>query len=459
MKNSKKALNVFSLIMINIIAVDSLRSLPISAEYGFSLVFLYIACGIGFLLPVALVAAELATGWPETGGIYIWLREAFGKKWGFLVVWVQWVYNVVWYPTILSLLAATLSYLINPALANNKTYIFSVVIAFFWLATIINLYGIRISSLVSTIATIFGTLIPMIFVIGLGYLWLHKGRPLAIEMSTKTFFPDISHIGNLALLSSVVFGLIGLEMSAIHAGDVRNPQKDYPRAVFISAAVILVTLILGSLAIAFVIPQTKIQLSSSLIESFKIFFNASGLPFMVPIIALLIVLGGFGTVAAWVLGPSRAIMVAAQDGAAPKWLMTTNRHNAPYTALIGQAIVVSFLSLFFIFMPSINAAFILLSTMTAQLALVVYMMMFAAAIKLRYLQPKIVRKYRIPGGNLGMWIIAGLGFSVCVLIFFTGFIPPTQIIIGSTVSYEIILILGCLIMCFPVFLKTQKIGS
>jgi glutamate:GABA antiporter len=459
MKNSKKALSVFSLIMINIIAVDSLRSLPISAEYGFSLVFFYIICGIGFLLPVALVAAELATGWPETGGIYIWLREAFGKKWGFLVVWVQWVYNVVWYPTILSLLAATLSYLIDPALAHNKVYIFSMVIAFFWLATIINLYGIRISSLVSTIATIFGTLIPMILIIGLGYMWLHRGNPLAIEISTKTFFPDISHIGNLALLSSVVFGLIGLEMSAIHAGDVRNPQKDYPRAVFISASVILITLILGSLAIAFVIPQAEIQLSSGLIESFKVFFSAFGLPFMVPIIALLIVLGGFGTVAAWVLGPSRAIMIAAQDDAAPKWLMTANRHNAPFSVLLGQAVVVSFLSLFFIFMPSINAAFVLLSTMTAQLALVVYMMMFAAAIKLRYSQPDIERKYKIPGGNFGMWLIAGLGFSVCVLIFFIGFIPPTQIAIGNTTNYEVILILGCAVMCFPVFFKKQKIDS
>ena len=240
---------------------------------------------------------------------------------------------------------------------------------------------------------------------------------------------------------------------------VRPHPETGRKGLFISAAVILVTLILGSLAIAFVIPQAEIQLSSGLIESFRVFFSAFGLPFMVPIIALLIVLGGFGTVAAWVLGPSRAIMIAAQDDAAPKWLMTANRHNAPFSVLLGQAVVVSFLSLFFIFMPSINAAFVLLSTMTAQLALVVYMMMFAAAIKLRYSQPDIERKYKIPGGNFGMWLIAGLGFSVCVLIFFIGFIPPTQIAIGNTTNYEVILILGCAVMCFPVFFKKQKIDS
>jgi putative glutamate/gamma-aminobutyrate antiporter len=455
MTNSKKALSVFSLVMINIIAVDSLRSLPISAEYGFSLVFYYLLCGIGFLLPVALIAAELATGWPETGGIYVWLREAFGKKYGFLVVWIQWVYNVVWYPTILSLLAATLSYLIDPALAENKTYIFCMVIAFFWLATIVNLYGIHISSLISTIATIFGTMIPILFITGLGCLWYYQGKPLAITFSAKSFFPDLTHLGNLALLSSVVFGLIGLEMSAIHAGDVKNPQRDYPRAVFISAIIILSTLILGSLAIAMVIPQADIQLDSGLIEGFKVFFSAFHLPFMVPIVALLIVIGGFGTVAAWVLGPSRAIMIAARDDAAPKFLIKSNRHNAPSTVLLGQAVVVSFLSLFFIFMPSINAAFILLSTITAQLALVVYMLMFAAAIKLRYSRPDVVRKYQIPGGKCGIWLVAGLGFTVCVFIFFIGFVPPTQIQVGSTMTYESILILGCVVMCLPVFLKKK----
>lgn len=459
MKNSRKALSVFSLVMINIIAVDSLRSLPISAEYGFSLVFYYLLCGIGFLLPVALVAAELATGWPKNGGIYIWLREAFGKKMGFLVVWVQWIYNVIWYPTILSLLAATLAYVINPVLANSKIYIFFMVLALFWLATIVNLFGIKISSLLSTIATTLGTLVPMAFIIALGYSWLHFNKPIAIKLTTYSFFPDLSSIGNLALLSSVVFGLIGLEMSAIHAGDVKNPQRDYPRAVFISAAVILITLILGSLAIAIVIPQTQIRLDAGLIESFQIFFNAFKLPYMVPIIALLIVLGGFGTVAAWVLGPSRAIMIAARDDAAPRFFTKCNQHKAPANVLISQAIIVSLLSLFFIYMPSINSAFVMLSTMTAQLALVVYMLMFAAAIKLRYSQPLIERKYRIPGGNLGMWLVAGLGFLVSIVIFFIGFVPPTQIPIGNTLIYKMILIIGCVVMCLPIFISLKTTNN
>ncbi len=145
LKKPKKALSVFSLVMINTIAVDSLCSLPISAEYGFSIVFFYILGALLFLIPTALIAAELATGWPETGGIYIWLREAFGKKAGFLIIWLQWLYNIVWYPTIMSLLAATLAYIFDPSLANNKEYMITMILFMFWAATFSNWFGMRLS--------------------------------------------------------------------------------------------------------------------------------------------------------------------------------------------------------------------------------------------------------------------------------------------------------------------------
>src|SRR3990167_7672442 len=103
-----KRLSVFSLTMMNVIAVDSLRNLAVSAEYGAALISFYIIAAIFFYIPSVLIGAELATGWPQTGGAYIWIREAFGRRWGFLGMCLQWGYNVVWYPTILSFIAGTL---------------------------------------------------------------------------------------------------------------------------------------------------------------------------------------------------------------------------------------------------------------------------------------------------------------------------------------------------------------
>src|ERR1700731_126786 len=128
---NKRILSVFSLAMINIIAVDNLRSLPIAAEYGFSLVFYYLLAGLLFFIPTALVAAELATGWPHSGGVYVWVREAFGKRIAFLTIWLQWIYNVIWYPTMMAFLAGMLAYLFDPELANNKYYMLTVILVLY----------------------------------------------------------------------------------------------------------------------------------------------------------------------------------------------------------------------------------------------------------------------------------------------------------------------------------------
>jgi putative glutamate/gamma-aminobutyrate antiporter len=455
-KKPRKALSVFSLVMINIIAVDSLRSLPIGAEYGFTIVFFYILGGLLFLIPTALVAAELATGWPETGGIYIWLREAFGKKTGFLIMWLQWLYNIVWYPTIMSLLAATLAYIFDPQIANNKTYMITMILFMFWSATFANWFGMKLSSWVSTVASLVGTLIPMVFIIILALVWLIKGQPNHVDFSWQSFFPSFSSINSYALLSMVLFGLIGMEMSAVHAGDVKNPQRDYPRALFISACIILTTLTLGSLAIAIVIPQAKIVLTSGLMEGFSIFFTTFHMTWLVPVVALLIIIGGFGGVSAWVIGPTKGIMVAAEDGAAPKSLQTKNKHSVPTRLLVIQGIITTALSCAFIFMPNINSAFSLLSAMTSQVAILVYIGLFSSAIKLRFKCPEVKRAFKVPGGKWGMCIVAGIGIVTCLVVFALGFLPPSQIDVGSVAIYEIILIGGTLLICIPPLIMKTK---
>lgn len=162
-----RTLGVFAIVMINIIAVSSLRGLPFSAVYGFSLVFYFLLAGVTFFLPAAFVSAELATTWPDKGGVYVWVREAFGEFWGFFIIWVQWVYNIVWYPTILAFMAGTLAFLFNPSLVESKLYMISVILLVFWAATFLNWFGMRLTSLVSTLSAIIGTLFPMLFIISL----------------------------------------------------------------------------------------------------------------------------------------------------------------------------------------------------------------------------------------------------------------------------------------------------
>lgn len=437
----KKVLSVFSLVMINVIAVDSLRTLPISAKLGISLVFYYALAAFIFFIPVALVAAELATAYPETGGIYLWVREAFGKRAGFITIWLQWIYNVVWYPTMLAFIAATFSYLIDPALANNKYYLIVFTLGLFWLFTLLNCFGMKLSSLVSVIGASIGTLLPMVLIIILGFIWFMQGRPMAVNYPAS-FLPDLSSLSNLSLFSVVLFGLIGMEMSAVHADDVKDPQRDYPLSLLYSTIIIISTLTLGSLAIVIVVPNDSLSVVSGLIDAYAVFFKAYNMSWMTSVIAVLIVLGGLSGVSAWIIGPTKGLLVSARDGSLPEFFGRVNRFGAPVNILVTQAIIFSVLSSIFIFVDSINAAYWMLSDLCAQMALLCYIMMFAAAIKLRYSQPDRHRGFVVPGGNLMMWIVSGAGLVCCALAMLIGFVPPSQIPVGNVFIFEGFLIGG-----------------
>lgn len=446
-KNSKHTLSVFGLIMTNVIAIDSLRSLPLSAVYGTSLIFYYLVAAVAFFLPSAFVAAELATGWPETGGIYIWTREAFGKKIGFMTIFLQWFYNLCWYPTIMALVAATIAYLINPELVNNKIYMFLIILILFWTATFLNCFGMRTSNFMSTFGAIIGTLAPIGFIIILSFIWIFKKHPAAINFNLHDFLPNLSSFQNLTLLTAMLYGLVGMEMSAAHAREVKNPQRDYPRAMIWSTVIILFSMIFGSLAVAIVVPPAKLNIVSGLLEAFRLFFIEFNLQGLMPLIACLIIIGALAGVAAWILSPSKGLLVASEDGSLPKALSKTGKHGAPTRILLIQGILFTGLSSLFIFMPSVSSTFWVLTDITAILSLLVYVLMFTAALVLRYKFPNIPRSFKVPGGLLGLWFFCLLGLTSCVFTLIVGFLPPSQIAVGNIWIYEIILISGVLLGC------------
>lgn len=455
MRKSNRVLSVFSLVMINVIAVDSLRTLPLTAKLGLPLVFYYSVAALAFFIPVALVSAELATAYPETGGIYIWVREAFGRRAAFITIWLQWIYNVVWYPTILAFIAATLAYLFAPELGNHKVYLLITTLSLFWGFTALNCFGMKVSGLISIIGAIIGTLLPMIGVSVLGVIWLIQGKPLALP-ADSSWLPDFSSLGNLSLFSAVLFGLLGIEMSAVHAEEVKNPQRDYPRALLYSTILIFSTLVLGSIAIVIVVPNNALSVVSGLIDAYAIFFNAYHMPWMTSLTAAFIIIGGLSGVAAWIIGPTKGLLVAARDGCIPHYFSKVNKHGAPVAILIAQGLIFTALSSVFVLFDTINAAYWILSDLCAQMALMVYIFMFAAAIRLRYSKPFKQGAYKIPGGNLAMWILASLGIICCLAAIGIGFVPPSQIEIGNPWLFELFLIGGLFIFVLLPWLFSKK---
>ena len=446
----KVGLGVGALAMINVAAIVSARNLPVMAEYGWSMLALFAISIVVFLVPISMVAAELGTGWAKDGGVFAWVKEAFGGRTGFLAVWCDYSENLAWFPTVLSFMAATLAYAINPDLASNSTYLVIVMLVFFWLTTLVNLRGVRASSLLGSVGTIAGSIIPAVLVVVLGIAYLARGDKSQIPFSGHALVPDL-HLSNLAFLGGIILLFTGMEMAGFHARDTRNPGRDIPRSIALAVVIIVVFSVLGSLFMAIVLPQKEIGLVSGTMQLFKSVLDTFSMGWLVAPLAVLIAAGGIAHLSPWILGPAKGMAEVARQGYAPAILGRENAAGIPVASLVIQGIGGSIFSLLFLLVPNVSTSYWMLSAVTAQIVIIMYGLMFAAVIRLRYTQPDTARPYRIPGGKIGVWIVGGVGLIGCVVSFLLGFVPPSQLKTGNTVTYVLLLLAATVVLTAPPF--------
>lgn len=226
-----------------------------------------------------------------------------------------------------------------------------------------------------------------------------------------------------------------MEMNAIHVKEVNNPNRNYPLAVMIASLGAVLIFVLGTLAISFVVPSADINLTQSLLTAYNDMFAWAGISWAGPIMAVALAIGVLAGIVAWVGGPSSGLLIVAKAGYLPRFYQQTNQHGMATHILLIQGFSVTGLSTLFVVLPSVQSAYQILSQLTVILYLVMYLLMFAAAIHLRYSQPHRPRPYRLPGGAAGMWIVGGVGFTGSLLAFVFSFIPPSQISVGSPAVY------------------------
>jgi len=470
----KKCMSVFTLTMMIVAAVVSLRGLPMMAKEGLSLIFYILFAAVMFLVPAALVAAELGGAFSDKGGgVYVWVKEAFGSRWGFTAIWLQWIQNVVWYPTVLGFAAGALAYLfLKPELAGSGLYTGLVILICYWLATFLTLAGSGIASSVTKYGVLCGTVLPGVVIIILGLLWVDQGNPIAFldpgsavaaaeqlahEAPHARFFPYITGLGSVAFLAGIVLLFAGVEVHAVHATDLENPSRGFPESIFLAMAVIILLFMLGSLAVAAVIPAKDISLTAGLMQAFKQMFDKFHIGFLTPVMGLLTAFGAIGGVMSWVGGPSRGLLETAKQGELPPFMAKVNKHGVQINILLIQAVIVSLLTGLYFIMDNVSVAFFVLSAMTVTLYLVMYILMYAAAIKLRRERPDLPRSYKVPGGMFGMWLVAGLGLLGVIFSLIVGFFPPTNLPVGNPALYVGLVAAGMIIFVgLPLLINALK---
>ncbi len=430
-----------ALAMMTVGSVGYLGSAPATAVLGLASVFLYVLPAFVFLVPVSLVAAELASGWPD--GVYNWVREGISAPMGLLAVWCQFAQTMFYYPALLAYVASTLAYVIDQRLASNGVYTAAIIIVLFWGGVLVSSRGASLVAKLSSSGTVIGTLIPGAILVVLGVIYLAQGNHSAAPMNTHHILPAWGGLASIVLVVNSFFTYAGVEINAVHVDELRNPGREYPKSIFVAMALVLAVFILPTLAIAWVIPANHISFTAGVMQAFNRFMTHFGIGFAVPLIAIALAVGALAGMMAWLDGPSEGLVrIGREQGYLPPYFQKVNGHGIEIHILAAQAVVITVIALLYAFIPTVSSAYWIFTAMATQVYLIMYVLMFISAVRLRRAQPDHPRGYRVPALSL-LCVVGGLA---SVIAFVIGFVSPSQIAHTSPLVYAGLVAAGILIL-------------
>ena len=325
-------------------------------------------------------------------------------------------------------MASTLAYVINPALASSGVWTALVIVVCYWSGVFISSRGTKGVAGLASAGLIIGTLIPGAILVLLGAAYLGQGNASAAPMTAENLLPQWAGLASLVLIVNNFLSYSGMEMNAVHVSSMRNPSRDFPKAMFLSMGLVLLIFILPALAISWIVPAEELSLTAGVMQAFDAVFANFGWQWLTPIVGIMLVAASLGGMLTWLAGPSKGLLlISRQEGYLPPFLQRLNKNGVQQNILVVQGLITTVIGLAYALIPDVSSAYWIFSVITTQVYLIMYLLMFVAAIQLRRKHPDHPRGYRAPM-LVGM---CGIGFAASLAALLVGFIPPSQFSNGS----------------------------
>jgi glutamate:GABA antiporter len=426
-----------ALAVLTVGSVGNLGSAPPLAVLGLASVFLYVVPALVFLVPTSLVAAELASGWP--GGVYNWVSQGISAPVGLLAVWCEFAQTIFFYPALLAYVASTLAYVVDPGLASNGIYNAVIIIVLYWGGVLLCSRGSAFVGRLGSGGTLIGTLIPGALIVALGVAYLVQGHHSAAPMTARHLLPAWTGLASIVLVVNSFFTYAGVEVNAVHVNELRNPAREYPKSIFLAMGLVLAVFIFPTLAISWVIPSAQISFTAGVMQAFNRLFTHFGVGFAVPLIAIALAVGALAGIISWLDGPSEGLLkIGRQQGFLPPYFQKVNRQGIEVRILAAEGVVITLIAVLYAFIPSVSHAYWIFAVMATQVYMIMYVLMFVAAFRLRRSQPDHTYGYKAPA--LGLLCLVGAVSSVAALVI--GFIPPSQFGHMNPLTYAVLILAG-----------------
>ncbi|MCC9295000.1 amino acid permease [Clostridium sp. WLY-B-L2] len=448
----KNKIGLWDLVFMNVSALFGIRWIAKSTASSFGLglgaIPVWVIFTFIFFVPIALICAELAATYPRDGGLYEWVKEAYGDKQGFMVSWLNWTAKIFWYTSFLTFLMVNVSYAIGqPALAENKIFVMAASLVIFWILSVISTKGMAFGKIFTNIGAL-GSTVPTILLIAMAFISvLIFGHKPASVYTVQTIMPKMD-VNSFAAISSVMFALAGAETTANFVTEMDNPKKNFPKAILIAAAFVAGLYVLGSIAITLVLPTDKITASQGVLVALsQVAANLGIGSWFIKLVALGISLSILGSIILYIASPIKMLFGSVNKGIFSKSFTEVNEHNIPTKAVYLQAAIVTVILLATSLLPSVDTIYNVLVTMTALTALFPYVLLLTSYIRLRKTRPNEERPYEISKKNSRAVNIA---YVVLVVVSLGIVLSATPVMpsLKENIIYEVEMIGGALIVIF-----------
>lgn len=406
-KDKKKFRMIDAVLSVICVVFVAEAAAPVAA-IGNSQYFWWIFLMVGFLLPYGLIASELGTTFDGEGGLYDWVRKAFGAKIGGRVAWYYWINFPLWmaalaviFPEMIELITGTK---INIAVA------IVIELAFIWIVTLIAFFPISDSVWILNGAAVIKVFLAM--VVGVLGVYVAITQGVANEYTLTSLLPSFD-INSLSFVSVIIFNFLGFEVITTMADDMENPKKQIPQAIVIGGLVIAAIYIFSAFGIGVAIPTEEISTSSGLIESLQL-LTGNPTSLFITVAAILFLLTLFGNMISWSQGVNSVAAYAADMGDMPNVFKKRRKNGIPSGAPIMNGIVASIVILLAPIIPN-EDLFWSFFALNLVMFLLSYIPVFPAFLKLRELEPERERPFKVKGNKGFLKVLAYIPMALIIV--------------------------------------------
>ncbi len=398
-------LDVFLGMVCGLLFVDYIAS---NTLVGISGITWWIIIGIIFYIPNGLITAELAATYPDKGGIYSWIKRAFGSKWASRTSFIYWMNNTIWIPSAYIWFSNLFCNMFLPGASYWVQVFIGVILT--WITIWIASLPLVESKWITNLAAIC-KIIVFLMVSLAGVIYLIKGNPMANAVTLESLTPTLGQ--SLRYLPVIVLCCCGLEVLSASAHEIKNPKRDLPRSIISVAILVILLNILASFSTLVVIPLSDLDSVTGTMDVIRVVFSSN---ILVTVIAAMLLFSVFAQIVIWTLSTAWGASESGAIGELPKSFGVVNKNGYPLGALIITGLTASVIIILYGFMAEdASSLFFTLLAFSSILFFIPYIIMFMAYIRLKNTDKNIERSFVAPFGKILAMICQVILYSSMVL--------------------------------------------